>query len=97
MINVDYKDRIIIRELYKHQTTSIKIKESKRGTAVRKGVRQGRNISPLLCNIYIEQATNECKEFCTGIKVNGVRIQMLRFADDTAIRAQDEINLKKEH
>ena len=41
------------------------------------------NLSPLLFNIYIEQATNECKEYCTGIKVNGVRIQMLRFADDS--------------
>jgi hypothetical protein len=27
--------------------------------------------------------------------VNGVRIQMLRVADDTAIIAQDEINVKK--
>ena len=51
------------------------------------------NLLPLLFNIYIEQAINECKEYCTGIKVNGVRIQMLRFADDIVIRAQDEINL----
>jgi len=48
----------------------------------------------LLFNIYIEQAINECKEYCTGIKVNGVRIQMLRYADDIAIIAQDEINFK---
>jgi hypothetical protein len=27
--------------------------------------------------------------------VNGMRIQMLRFADDIAIIAQDEINLKR--
>ena len=27
--------------------------------------------------------------------VNGLRIQMLRFADDIAIIAQDEINLKR--
>ena len=45
--------------------------------------------------VYIEQAINECKEYCTGIKVNGVRKQMLRFADDIAITAQDEINLKR--
>jgi len=30
MIQIDYRDRRIIRELYKHQKTSIKIKESKR-------------------------------------------------------------------
>jgi hypothetical protein len=48
----------------------------------------------LLYFFFIEQAINECKEYCTGIKVNGMRIQMLRFADDIAIIAQDEINLK---
>ena len=46
-------------------------------------------------DIYIEQAINECKEYCIGIKVNGMRIQMLRFADDIAIIVQDEINLKR--
>jgi hypothetical protein len=45
--------------------------------------------------MYIEQAINECKEYCTGIKVNGIRIQMLRFADDRGITAQDDINLKR--
>jgi len=95
MIKIDYRDRRIIRELYKHQMTSIKIKESKREAAIRKGVREGCNLSPLLFNIYLEQAINECKEYCTGIKINGVRIQMLSFADDIAIIAQDEINLKR--
>jgi hypothetical protein len=55
----------------------------------------GCNVSPLLFNICIKQAVNECKEYCTGIKVNGMRIQMLRFADDIAIVAQDETNLKR--
>jgi len=73
----------------------IKIKESKREAAIRKGVRQGCNLLPLLFNIYKEQAINECKEYCTGIKVNGVRIQMPRFADDIVIMMQDEINLKR--
>jgi len=49
----------------------------------------------LLFNIYVEQAINECKEYCTGIKVNGMRLQMLRFADDVVIIAQGEINLKR--
>jgi hypothetical protein len=57
-------------------------------------LRQGCNLSPLLFNIYIEQAINERKEYCTGIKVNGTRIQTVRFANDIAIKAKDEINLK---
>ena len=33
--------------------------------------------------------------YCTGIKENGVRIQIVRFTDDTAIIGQDEINLRR--
>ena len=40
MIKIDYRDRRISRELYKHQTTSIKIERSKKEVAIRKGVRQ---------------------------------------------------------
>ena len=53
MIKADYRDRIIITELYKHQTTSIEINESKREAAIRKGVRQGCKLSPLLFNIQV--------------------------------------------
>ena len=56
-------------------------------------MRQGCNLSLLLFNIHIAQAINECKEYCTGITVNGVRIQILRSEDDIVIIAQDEINL----
>jgi len=79
MIKIDYRDRRIIRELYKLQMTSIKIKESKREATLRKVVRQGYNLLPLLLNIYREQAINEYKEYCTRIQVNSMRIQMLRF------------------
>jgi len=94
IIKMDYRDRRIIRELYKHQTTSLKIKESKREVSIRTGVMQACNLSPLLFNINIKQSINKYKEYCTGIKVNGVRIKKLSFADDIAIIAQDEINLK---
>ena len=56
---------------------------------------QGCNLSPLLFSTYIEQAINDYKEYCTGIEANGVRTQMLRFADDMAIVGQGEINLKR--
>jgi len=49
---------------------------------------QGCKLSPLLFNLYKEQAIHECQECCTGINLTGVRIQMLRFADDVPIIAQ---------
>jgi hypothetical protein len=58
-------------------------------------VRQGCKLSPLPFNIYIQKAINECKEYCTRIKANGMRIQMLRFADVIPIKAQDKVNLKR--
>jgi len=95
MIKIDYRDKGIIRDLYRHLTTFIKIKESKRKAAIRKGVRQGCNLSSLLFNVYIGQAIDECREYCTGIKVNGMRIQMLSFSGDIAIIVQDEICRKR--
>ena len=54
-------------------------------------MRQGCNLWPLFFYIYIEKALNEFKEYCTVIKVNGVRIQTLRFADGMAIIARNEM------
>ena len=59
MIKTDYRERRIIRGLYKHQTTSIKIKENKREAAIR---RTEEKTEVMVCskdpkNIYIK--TNE--------------------------------------
>jgi hypothetical protein len=89
MIKIDYRNRRIIRELSKHQTTSIKIKGCKSEATIRKGVRLGCNLSTMLSNIYTEKAINECKEYCTGITVNAMRIHTLKFADGIAVIAQD--------
>uniref|UniRef100_A0A8D8YV05 Craniofacial development protein 2 n=1 Tax=Cacopsylla melanoneura TaxID=428564 RepID=A0A8D8YV05_9HEMI len=96
-IEINFKDRRVIHSLYKNQVAGIQINNSERKTArIKKGVRQGCTISPYLFNIYIEKAIAECRECCTGIVLNGdKRIQMLRFADDIAITAPDEYNLKR--
>ncbi|KAI5715577.1 hypothetical protein M8J77_018806 [Diaphorina citri] len=94
-IGVEYRDRRIIFNLYRNQSMHIEINQESEKAKIKKGVRQGCNISPYLFNIYIEKAIEECKECCTGIVLNGVRIQMLRFADDIALLAPDEFNLKR--
>ena len=68
MIKIDYKARTIIRQLYKHQKTSIKMKENKRNAATRIGVKKGCKLSQLVFNEYIEQAINECNDIALGLK-----------------------------
>jgi hypothetical protein len=45
LIKIDYRNKRMIKELYKHQTTSLIIKESRREAAIRKGVVQGCKLS----------------------------------------------------
>jgi len=52
-------------------------------------VRQGSsNLSPTLFNLYIEKALKDLRDQnMGGIKVNGILVQPLRFADDIAMIA----------
>ncbi|KAI5724481.1 hypothetical protein M8J77_003182 [Diaphorina citri] len=94
-IGIEFKDRRIIHNLYKNQVTNIEVNGEKQRARIKKGVRQGCSLSPHLFNIYIEKAIEKSKEYCTGIVMNGIRTQMLRFADDIAVLAPDEFNLKR--
>lgn len=85
----------IISNLHKNQRAHIEINKESETAAIKKRVKQGCQISPYLFNIYIEKAINESKECCTGVMLNGRRVQMLRFADDIAVLAPDEFNLKR--
>ena len=53
---------------------------------IKKGVRQLCVLSPIILNIYIDEATNECKDkIDTGIKIQGQKIAKVRFAEDIAL------------
>ena len=95
IIKIDYRDRKIIRDIHKYHKKSIRIKKGRREAAIRKGMGQGCNFSPLLFDLCIKQFIKERKEYCPGNKMNGMRIQTLRFADDIVINTQEEINIKR--
>ena len=59
-------------------------------------MRQGYVLSPLLFNIYSEATFKEAlDETSGGIRVNGVVIYNLRYADDTVILANNPAELQR--
>ena len=63
---------------------------------IRKGVRQGRILSPCLFNFYTEYIMRNAglEEAQAGIKIARRNINNLRYADDTTLMAESEEELK---
>ena len=61
-----------------------------------KGVRQGYILSPCLFNFYAEHIMRNAglEEAQAGIKIAGRNINNFRYADDTALMAESEEELK---
>ena len=61
-----------------------------------KGVRQGCILSPCSFNLYAEYITRNTglEEAKAGIKIAGRNINNLRYADDTTLMAESEVELK---
>uniref|UniRef100_A0A8D9A6I6 Craniofacial development protein 2 n=1 Tax=Cacopsylla melanoneura TaxID=428564 RepID=A0A8D9A6I6_9HEMI len=96
-IGLNFKDRRIIWNLYKNETAVYECGEYAGEAKIRQGVRQGCCISALLFNCYIQKALDEMRremETWPGIKVNGIKIDMIRYADDIALIAPSEEELK---
>uniref|UniRef100_A0A8D8Y176 Craniofacial development protein 2 n=3 Tax=Cacopsylla melanoneura TaxID=428564 RepID=A0A8D8Y176_9HEMI len=86
---IDGKDLKIISNLYWHQTASLKIEdENTDEVEILRGVRQGCILSPSLFNLYSEHIFREALDNLEeGISINGLRLNNLRYADDTIIFA----------
>jgi len=60
---------------------------------IKRGVRQGCILSPILFNLYSEFLIQEALESTKGIKINGINITNIRYADDTVLLAESEDEL----
>lgn len=90
-----YRDRRIIHRLYKNEIGVIKSGTREEEAKIMKGVRQGCSLSPYLFNLYVQEAINKIREKGgVGINIHGEKIDMLRFADDIAVLAENENNLQ---
>ena len=93
-VGVDGRDIRIIANLYWHQKAAIRINnELSPFTSIQRGVRQGCVLSPYLFNIYTEFIFRQSNEL-PGITIHGLNINNLRYADDTALIADDKDKLQ---
>jgi len=93
-IGFDGKDVNVIQNLYWNQQASVKLNNGlSTKFPIKKGVRQGCVLSPKLFNIYTEYIFREVEDL-PGCNVGGMNVNNLRYADDTALIADDPEKLQ---
>jgi hypothetical protein len=94
-LNFDGKDVRLIGNLYWDQTAAIKVKnEVSEWKQIRRGIRQGCVMSPVLFSLYSENILRDIENI-GGIVVEGRNINNVRFADDTVFLAETEKELQE--
>jgi len=93
---VDEKDVRIIKNLYWHQKASVMFENNYTDEIeIKRGVRQGCVLSPLLFNAYSEEIFKEALDDVEeGVVINGEIINNMRYADDTVILASSQTGLQ---
>ena len=96
-VPVDRNDLRIIRHLYWNQIAEVRVEGSmSEGASIRRGVPQGCVLSPLLFNLYAEAIFEEAlTEADGGIKINGIGVNNIRYADDSLIVASNQYDLQQ--
>lgn len=86
---IDESDIRIIENLYWGQKAAVRVEDRLTDEInIRRGVRQGCVLSPLLFNVYSEELFAEAfEELSEGISINGEHINNIRYADDTILLA----------
>jgi hypothetical protein len=98
-LHLDFKDKRIIYNLYKNQSADITINNESASAKIRRDVRQGCPLSPLLFNCYVEKSITEIKDKLNRLeiksKVGGILIPMIRFSDDIVLLAETEHDIQR--
>src|SRR5438034_7886829 len=84
----------LIIDLYWNQHASVGVEgEGSRSFSIRRGVRQGCIVSPILFNLYSEFMIREALERIKGIQFEGENISNLRYADYAVLIADSRKKL----
>ena len=86
----------LIAGLYDNQKATIRWNgEHSKFFKIEKGVRQGCILSPHLFNLYTEQIMREADLDDMGIRIGGRNFTNLRYADDTALMADNITSMRR--
>lgn len=96
-VGIPPHERRLIINIYWGQTARVRTKGSNETNSIeiKRGVRQGCILSPVLFNLYSEHIIKEALQDITGININGQNLTNLRFADDTVLLANTQKDLQK--
>lgn len=78
-----------VTEMYNGCKTVIKTKDNHVPVELKRGVKQGDPLSPMLFNLVIEPIIQKVQEDFSGIKVEGSNLAAIAFADDLVLLAKD--------
>ena len=94
-VGIDDKDLRIIQNLYYEQEALVRVGNTETETVpLKKGVRQGCVASPDSFNLYHEMIMRVTTNMAR-IKVEGININNIQYADDTALIATLQVNLQR--
>ena len=79
-----------LKHYYAHGTTSI----GRHSMGIRRGVRQGDPLSPVLFNTLVDRALSDSRRVDAGYVLNGEVIRSLAFADDVVLIASTKRGLE---
>ncbi|EGT31981.1 hypothetical protein CAEBREN_02039 [Caenorhabditis brenneri] len=95
MVFIDFKKAY---DSVEDATSSVKIHDQTTPVIIRRGVRQGCVLSPLLFNAVLEEVFKELEweeKQDYGLPIDGKRITNLRYADDVVLIAKDKETMQK--
>ena len=93
-LDLDGKNVDLIMNLYWDQQAAVRWNDKLSNYVdIKSGVRQGCVLSPDLFSLYTELIMRNISEY-EGIKVGGVNLNNLRYADDTALMADSQQKLQ---
>jgi len=89
-------ERKLLKALHWNQYAVVKTKNgSSNRICIRRGIRQGCIISPILFNLYTEFMMKELDEEDTGIIIGGQNFNNIRYADDAVFMSDEEHSLQE--